>query len=124
MSSNNVSVQIYFILILYSFALHLRRGTFRTLLASQQANKNGQSRRPSQANGYAYSHLHNSSIATAGTEGRDSGEVIYTTEAASSDGRDGRTSPTEMRRGSAPDGAWSMRTPARNDYARRGNERS
>lgn len=68
--------QIYFIAILYSYAIHLRRGTFRALLASQQASASSKtttsSTRPatgsSSSNGYAYSHLRNSSLASNGQE--------------------------------------------------------
>lgn len=68
------NAQVYFILVLYSYAIHLRRNTFRPLLAAQQAAKAAAlpaSRRPSQAahgNAYAYQHLRNTSTATNGGE--------------------------------------------------------
>lgn len=89
-------LQIYFIAVLYSYAIHLRRGTFRALLASQQAqaaskvpsslssSNNASSRRPSALptsgnNGYAYSHLRNSSLASNGNNNNNNGqqEVIW-----------------------------------------------
>ncbi|KAL7009873.1 hypothetical protein EMMF5_000781 [Cystobasidiomycetes sp. EMM_F5] len=108
-------LKIYFILVLYSFALHLRRGTFRTLLASQQAGKHGPSRRPSQANGYSYSHLRSTSAATTGAEGRDSGDVVW-----DQDEEDYRNEQSvEARRVSAPDPSW----PKNEQIVRRGSER-
>ena len=89
------TLQVYFILILYSYALHLRRNTFRPLLASQQAAKAAAlpaSRRPSQAahgNAYAYQHLRNTSTASAG----GAGEVVWDPEDEDADGNNGYELP-------------------------------
>lgn len=75
-----VEQQIYFIAVLYSYAIHLRRGTFRALLNSQQAqaaskqpssstsSSSNNARRTTSGNGYAYSHLRNSSNGGANGE--------------------------------------------------------
>ncbi|CAD6573823.1 MAG: hypothetical protein CYPHOPRED_005217 [Cyphobasidiales sp. Tagirdzhanova-0007] len=60
-------IKIYFILILYSFALHLRRGTLRQLLSSQISSKSSAPSYASQGSGsaaYSYSHLRNTSTAS------------------------------------------------------------
>lgn len=76
-------IKIYFIAVLYSYAIHLRRGTFRALANSQQAqaaakipSAAGQSapRRTANQNGYVYSHLRNSSLASNGDA---NGDVLW-----------------------------------------------
>lgn len=66
-------IKIYFILCIYSFALHLRRGSYRHLAASASgANKSASPAPASQARRrsaqYVYSHVRNDSRASEGVE--------------------------------------------------------
>lgn len=54
---------MYFILLVYSFALHLRRGTYHTLPYARPVYSSAHTRNSS-TGGAAYTHLRNSSIAT------------------------------------------------------------
>merc|ERR1712093_277346 len=69
-------IKIYFILTLYSYAHHLRRGTWRQLVASQQAakgqNSAGTPRRASSALNGGYSHLRTTSVASTAFSGNGS----------------------------------------------------
>lgn len=112
-SSISVSLnQVYFILVIYSLALHLRRGTFRQLLSSQLAAKASSNtasssplnRRASQsANGYAYSHLRDSSNASTALGHRQSADLVFDTEANNDrEGNEGELSDDEeLRRAEA-----------------------
>jgi hypothetical protein len=82
----SIHTQIYFIAVLYSYAIQLRRGTFRALAVSQQAQVaskipsaaggsiNPSRRNNNNQNGYAYSHLRNSSLAS---NGGANGDVLW-----------------------------------------------
>ncbi|GAA5902039.1 hypothetical protein JCM5296_007561 [Sporobolomyces johnsonii] len=92
-------LKVYFILVLYSFALHLRRGTYSTLpqsshntvpstkftwassSSSPRANRlglNGHHTRDSSTGGARYSHLRGDSLASTALDGRASFETVGT----------------------------------------------
>lgn len=63
--------QVYFIFCLYSFALHLRRGTYHTLPQSRPSYSSPIRRGTRSLAGARYSHLRGASVATTDDGGDD-----------------------------------------------------